>query len=234
MEVTNIYLDLKEWPKYATKNKTIWSLESEAFKDPLSLKIEYSDWDKTFFTDQIEALNSLIIHQDKQIETLNKLIIEYKSYIDDYNKALEDKNTEINRINKRYKDIIERLTAVDTAIENNQKDIEWIQLINNQIREKNNEIEQIIMRRPIVYEDEQFISWLLDYYFKPIELTWKYLIITKSNIIEKNEYVNNENDIVYEIKEIEWIYLPKYQLISTNKLNKPTAKIKLSVLFIPM
>lgn len=44
IEVKKIYMDLKEARK--DQGRDVWVLESESFKDPITLQIEYSDHDK--------------------------------------------------------------------------------------------------------------------------------------------------------------------------------------------
>lgn len=44
IEVKKIYMDLKEAKK--DQGRDVWVLESELFKDPITLQLEYSDHDK--------------------------------------------------------------------------------------------------------------------------------------------------------------------------------------------
>ena len=43
MEVKSIYLDLQKAELNKRGKKSVWKLESEAFKEPLELKIGYED-----------------------------------------------------------------------------------------------------------------------------------------------------------------------------------------------
>lgn len=44
IEVKKIYMDLKEAKK--DQGRDVWVLESELFKDPITLQLEYSDKDR--------------------------------------------------------------------------------------------------------------------------------------------------------------------------------------------
>lgn len=44
IEVKKIYMDLKEAKK--DQGRDVWVLESELFKDPITIQLEYSDHDK--------------------------------------------------------------------------------------------------------------------------------------------------------------------------------------------
>ena len=54
MEVKSIYLDLQKAELNKRGKKSVWILESEAFKEPLELKIEYEDKELDEFNGEIE------------------------------------------------------------------------------------------------------------------------------------------------------------------------------------
>lgn len=45
IEVKNIYVDQKIAPKEKRQERDVWILESESFKEPITIQIEYSDHD---------------------------------------------------------------------------------------------------------------------------------------------------------------------------------------------
>ena len=52
MEVKSVYLDLQEWKKKGN----VWRLESEAFKDPIEIKIWYDNHELAEFKKRIDDL----------------------------------------------------------------------------------------------------------------------------------------------------------------------------------
>lgn len=46
IEVKNIYVDQKIASKEQRQGRDVWILESESFKEPITMQIEYSDHDK--------------------------------------------------------------------------------------------------------------------------------------------------------------------------------------------
>jgi hypothetical protein len=62
-----------------------------------------------------------------------------------------------------------------------------------------------------------------------------YLMIMKIKIWEHNEYVINQDEILFDKIHVEWQhYVPFYQLYGGTELDTPTATIYYDLIFIPM
>ena len=67
MEVLSVYLDLQKAEPKKRGQKTVWKLESEAFKEPLELKIGYEDKELNEFHTTCEALDKKINENKEKI-----------------------------------------------------------------------------------------------------------------------------------------------------------------------
>ena len=70
MEVKSIYLDLQKAELNKRGKKSVWKLESEAFKDPLELTIGYEDKELDGFKQMVNDLKAELDKKDKDIENL--------------------------------------------------------------------------------------------------------------------------------------------------------------------
>lgn len=228
MQVKEIYLDLKEGEQYAKKNNNVWTLTSEAFKDPLVLKLVYDDSDKQVFQSYVDKCNeTLKIIQDKQKELEEKIkqqqhVIDEISRIRDNENELLWKAKELINNNENLKEKIENVNRIS--------DSKYIELWS-----KVNKISEYLDKNPqkkiYRYHWEELINWL-DPYFWEIEIpSWKYITIESIIIHPQNEYVLNEDQTTYKTIIVDDVYNLAIQLNWSNAINKPTALVELDILF---
>lgn len=235
MEVKSVYLDLQKAEPKKRGNKTVWKLESEAFKEPLELKIGYDNQELKEFNNQIEWLSKSI----KLLETnldheINSSI--YKAWqiwdlgdrikLQDWvnaklNEKIEENKSEIKSL---YKVIADLKTTVETLSGTIIQLQEWMRLI-----------EKKITKQPRVFSDKTFISGRERSGLSVIEIpSGDYLVISKYVIGEHNEFVTNENDVIFEkITVSDNHYIPMYQLVGGTELDTPTATIYRDLILIP-
>ena len=235
MEVKSIYLDLQKAEKKKNWKKSVWVLESEAFKDPLELQIGYEDKELEQFNHRIDELKTDLNNKDSKIHELNSKLEAQSMVIQDLDKA--DAHTEVciaklqtqmdkkdEEINSLYKTIADLKTTVETLSGTILHLQEWVKLIN-----------QKLTKQPMVYSDKTFISgrertglWVLEMQ------CWEYLVIWKYVVGEHNEFVENQNNILFEKVTVDNnYYVPYYQLIGWTELDTPTATIYWDLVFIP-
>ncbi len=237
MEIKEVYLDLKEWPQYAKKNKSVFKLESEAFKEPLKFKFVYDDSDLNNLRLQVKNLENKLASKEKDIDFLMK--------------SIEKLTYELKWLNNRYDKYEEYHLLIDEILseiktnQNKQEKVsdklnEYYIHLNTQLTDTAKYIarlENLIAERwAKMYEQTEFISWNGVYYYNTVPISsWEYLVIQTTTIDESNEYVLNRDSTEYFKVSIDdkW-YTPFYQLKATTPLDKPTATVKLTILFFPM
>lgn len=235
MEVKSIYLDLQKAERKKNWKKSVWVLESEAFKDPLELQIGYEDKKLDEFKSTCEALDKKINDQNREIEKLKDYDLWLEEWLDLHLQSLLDKEKRLQEQEKKienqtseisslYKTIADLKTTVETLSGTIIHLQEWMKLIN-----------QKLAKQPMVYSDKTFISgrertglWVLE---MPCG---EYVVIGKYVVGEHNEYVENQNNILFEKITVDNnYYVPYYQLIGWTGLDTPTATIYWDLVFIP-
>ena len=104
IEVKNIYVDQKIVPKEQKRGKDVWILESESFKEPVSLQIEYSEKDK----ERVESKKQEIESQKKSIERMIQTAEDnLKEQIEVSKKYKEECQIKDKKIEKLEKQLIE-------------------------------------------------------------------------------------------------------------------------------
>lgn len=237
MEIKEVYLDLKEWPQYAKKNKSVFKLESEAFKEPLKFKFVYDDSDLHSLREQVKTLEDKLSSKEKDIDflmkSIEKLTFELKWLNNRYDKHEEDHNwiddilAEIKTNQKKQERVSDKLneyyTHLNTQLVNTAK---YISELDNMIASKT----------LLMFEQTEFIAWNGVYYYNTLDIpSGDYAVIQTTHIDESNEYVLNRDSTDYFKVSIDdkW-YTPFYRLIPKTNLDNPTAKVKLTILFFPM
>jgi hypothetical protein len=95
---------------------------------------------------------------------------------------------------------------------------------------------QKITKEPRVFSGQSFVSWNWI-----SALTWlkvpdgNYIVSEVLRIVEKNEYVENEDMEVhaYNLHVSDNLFVPEYDLIGTSKLDTPTATIDWTFTLMP-
>lgn len=235
MEVKSIYLDLQKAELNKRGKKSVWKLESEAFKEPLELKIGYEDKELEEFKQMVKELKTDLNNKDSKIYELESKLDASNRVIGDLQKDIERQKeanislwvqiqgneSEISQLYKTIWDLKQTVEMLSGTILQLQ---EWMRLIN-----------QKLTKQPMVFSDKTFISghervglWLIEI------PSGEYLVISKYDVGECNEYVMNENDIVMEKTTVnDNCYIPYYKLVGWTDLDVPTATIHWTLTFIP-
>ena len=235
MEVKSIYLDLQKAELTKKGKKSVWKLESEAFKEPLELTIGYDDEDKSYIENikkeiekksesydrKIADLNGKLEEEEKILKAYDDTLCKYEDLIEEYEKKIESQTSEISQL---YKVIADAKTIIETqsgAILH--------------LWDRVKELEKKATKQPMVFSDKTFISGHERCGLSMIEIpSGEYLVISKYVIWECNEFVTNQNDVTFEkITVNDNCYVPMYQLVGWTDLDTPTATIYRTLTFIP-
>lgn len=235
MEVKNVYLDLQQAEPKKRWGKTVWKLESEAFKDPLEIQIEYDDKELDEFKKKYDSLLKVFHDIEKELDLWNTIQVEDRNEIKRIKELIgtEHKNIEslvkfLSENEKEIKSLYKVVADAKTMIES----MSWV-IIKQQ--ERIDELEKKAAKQPMVFSDTTFISghervglWILDV------PSGEYLLIEKYMLLEANEFVDNEDGIKFsKITVTDNQYIPMYMLMWWTPLDTPTANVYRDLVFIP-
>lgn len=236
MQVKKIYMDLKEAKQEQQRWRNVWVLESEAFKDPITIDIAYDDKDKEL----IEACKNTIENQVREagrvLQKIEDKIWGWNEAIEEYREKLKEKDQKIEELTKRLeKSGKEKVQILKEA----KNDREMINRLSEQLEATENKIQKIeqkITKEPRVFSWQTFVSWNWI-----SALAWlkvpdgDYIVSEVLKIVEKNEYVENEEMEVhaYNLHVTDNLFVPEYDLIGTTKLDTPTATINRTFTLLP-
>ena len=227
MQVKEIYLDLKEGEQYAKRNNNVWTLTSEAFKDPLKIKLVYDNEDKKLLEKYVEDCKNYKALELKERE-LDKKIKEQQHIIEEISRIRDNENEllwKAKELISNNKDLKSNVTDLQNV--NNENFI----ILLNKINKIKDEIDKNPQKKIYRYHGEDIINWF-DTYYWDIEIpTWKYITIEAYTFHPQNEFVLNEDITLYKTICVEWSYTPATQLMWSNAIDKPTALVELDILF---
>ena len=231
MQVKKVYMDLQEW----VKKWNVWKLECEAFKKPIELEIHYDAEDLEYLDRDIEWLYDVVNELNWEIKSLKaeneKLKDKQNHLLEWYMNAMSHISELADQNGEQY-DLIKELTK---KIWNQNSTIESMSgTIFNQWK-KLNEIEQKLTKQPMVFNDKSFISWHEGVILNTIDIpNGEYLVISKFIVWEHNEYVDNQDEILFNKVHVENWYDVRYELEwNWTALDVPTATIFYNLVFIP-
>ena len=231
MQIKQFYLDLKEWPQYAKKNKNVWLLEEEAFRDPLKFVFEFDDSDNLKLSETAKECMQRVLEM-KQIE--------------------RNVNEKIQKMEERYKSITKSYQEIESLIEKSKELEERIEKRNNEYKKVLSEFADSILKQDnklakiqeVVaqpkelkvyhYTTETLVTWDDIHYWLSFTLpSWKYAIIEKKQFTPQNEYVllDRVNPLDFKIQFVEKEYTPEVQIRSSNWIDKPVCKVEFDILF---
>lgn len=236
MKVKRIYMDLKEATPGVKQWRDVWVLESEAFKDPITIDIAYDDKDKEF----IEASKSVVENQVKEawriLQKIEDKIGAWNEVIEEYREKLKEKDKTIEELTKRIENTEKEKIKL-------LKETEWIRNTvsshNEQLSHHEETIEEIqkkTSKEPRVFSGQSFVSWNWI-----SALTWlkvpdgNYIVSEVLRIVEKNEYVeNNDMEVhAYNLHVSDNLFVPEYNLVGTTAIDTPTATIDRTFTLLP-
>jgi len=232
MEVKSVYLDLQE----GVKKWNVWRLESEAFKDPIEIKIWYDNHELAEFNARCEWIESRLERNDVDVHNLysndKSNMLAHKEITD----MLDDKQQQLDELKKQLQEKekdIQSLLKLIADLKMVQDTHSWAIL---HLQDSTKQISQKITKQPIVIHDKWFISghepaglWMINL------PDWDYLLNAKYTVWEHNEYVTNKDDLVFDKIHVEWQhYVPFYKLEWGTELDVPTATIYYDLIFMPL
>lgn len=141
IEVKKIYMDLKEAKK--DQGRDVWVLEDEAFKEPITFQIEYSDHDRK----AIEESKNEVERQVKEAKMIEGRIEgkeeERKQLISDYKEELKVKDQKIEELTKRLEksgkekvQILKEANKIKEQVENQNEQLTTLKEILSEIKKK--------------------------------------------------------------------------------------------------
>ena len=236
MQVKKIYMDLKEAKPGINQWRDVRVLESETFKDPITLQIAYDDKDREF----IEGCKSIVENQVKEawriLQKIEDKIWQRNDVIEEYREKLKEKDNKIQDLTKRLeKSGKEKVQLLQEANKLREK----VEMQNGRIvdhEELINKLQQKTSKEPRVFRGQTFVSWNWI-----SALTWlkvpdgDYIVSEVLKIVEKNEYVENEDMEVhaYNLHVSDNLFVPEYDLQGTTQLDTPTATIDRTFTLLP-
>lgn len=232
MEIKEVWFDLE---KVERKWKTTFHIESEKFDKPISLKVWYED-------NELDKFNNAVSELKVELNNKDSKIYELESKLDASNRVIKDIQDELkeqkkinqildgalvkqsDEIKSLYKVIADLKTTVETLSGTILQLQGWMKLIDKKIT-----------KQPMVFSDKTFISGHESCGLSVIEIpSGEYLVISKYVVGEHNEFVTNENDVVFEkVNVSDNSYIPYYKLDGWTQLDTPTATIYRDLVFIP-
>ena len=235
MEVKSIYLDLQKAELNKKGKKSVWKLESEAFKEPLELTIGYEDKELEEFQRKYDSLYKAFLNIEKELDLWNTIQVNHDNKIrklyeiaDKHEENMGNLNEKIENQNKEISQLYKVIADLKTMIETQSGTILHLQ-------EQTSLISKKITKQPSVFSDKTFISGHESCGLTMIEIeSGDYLLISKYIVGDCNEYVVNTDDIVIEkITVNDNCYVPMYKLVGWTELDIPTATIYRNLTFIP-
>lgn len=231
MEVKSVYMDLIEGKKKGNK----WRLESEAFKQPIEIKIWFENQELAEFNARCEEIENKVklwamlsrdlwdemeIHYLDHKELKNQVELQEK-VIQEQEKKISEQKSELKEL---YKVIADQKTRIETLSGTMLK-----------LQETINEIQKKVTKQPTIIHDKTFISWRESCGLWVFDIqAWDYLMLLKTVVGEHNEYVTNEDGLVMEKIHVSWPYIPFYKLEWGTELDTPTATIYYDLVLIPI
>lgn len=215
MEVKSIYLDLQKAELNKKGKKSVWKLESEAFKEPLELTIGYEDKELEEFQRKYDSLYKAFLNIEKELDLWNTIQVNHDNKIrklyeiaDKHEENMGNLNEKIENQNKEISQLYKVIADLKTMIETQSGTILHLQ-------EQTSLISKKITKQPSVFSDKTFISGHESCGLTMIEIeSGDYLLISKYIVGDCNEYVVNTDDIVIEkITVNDNCYVPMYKLV---------------------
>ena len=235
MEVKSIYLDLQKAELTKKGKKSVWKLESEAFKEPLELKIGYDDEDLKLAYREIANLKETVDSCDRRVTHLWYDWTRVEEMREEFTNKINNKQDQINELREKIENQNKEISQLYKVIADLKTTIETQSGTILHLQEHVRILEKRLAKQPMVFQDKTFISGNESVGLSMIEIpSGEYLLISKYDVGECNEYVCNQDNIVMEkIIVNDNCYVPMYKLVGWTDLDTPTATIYRTLTFIP-
>lgn len=236
MKVKRIFMDLKEASTEQRSWRDVWVLESEAFKDPITIDIAYDDKDREFIEISKDLIEKQVKEAGKILQKIDDKESERKELISKYKEEVQLKEDKIKNLTmKLEKSEKEKVKVVQEA----NKIREKVEIMNGRIvdhEELINKLQKKVSKETRIFSGQTFISWNWNTALTTIQIpNGNYAVMYTYKILESNEYVENqEMEIGWYILHVnDNIFIPEYDLQGTTKLDTPTATIEWTFTLIP-
>ena len=231
MQVKKVYMDLQEW----VKKWNVWKLECDAFKKPIELEIHYDADDLEHIDHDIEWLYDVVNELNWEIRSLkaeNEKLKAQQDHLLEWYLNTMNKISDIESKSSNQLELVNTLNKKFWNVENNFEQMTWAILHQDELI---NEIEKKITKQPMVFNDKSFVSWNESVILNTIDVpAWEYLVISKFIVWEHNEYVDNQDEILFNKVHVENWYDIRYELEwKWTAVDVPTATIFYNLVFIP-
>lgn len=231
MQVKKVYMDLQEW----VKKWNVWKLECDAFKKPIELEIHYDADDLEHIDHDIEWLYDIVNELNWEIKSLkaeNEKLKAQQDHLLEWYLNTMNKISDIESKSSNQLELVNTLNKKFWNVENNFEQMTWAILHQDELI---NEIEKKITKQPMVFNDKSFVSWNESVILNTIDVpAWEYLVISKFIVWEHNEYVDNQDEILFNKVHVENWYDIRYELEwKWTAVDVPTATIFYNLVFIP-
>lgn len=225
-------MDLVEWKKKGN----VWKLESEAFKEPIEIKIWYDNKELAEFNRKYDSLYSAFQSIEKELDLWNTIQVGDQKEIKGLEHKLELQDWVIAKLNEKIEEEKKEKKEMYKIIADLKTTVETLSGTILHLQEQTSLIQKKITKVPMVFHDKWFISWRESSGLWMINVPdGDYLLIAKYVVWEHNEYVTNQDELLMDTIHVEGQhYIPFYKLEWGTELDTPTATIYYDLVFIPM
>ena len=225
-------MDLIEWKK----SWNVWRLESEAFKDPIEIKIWYENKELAEFNARCSNLEWELKERGRENKNLKDKFKEQQEWLIHFWELLEAFHGNIDKAWNKIDEQVKESKELYKAIADAKNVIELQSGTILKLQEQVKLLEKKITKQPMVFHDKWFISWRESSGLWMINIPdGDYLMIMNTKVGEHNEYVINKDELIMEKIHVEGQhYVPFYKLEWGTELDTPTATIYYDLVFIPM
>jgi chromosome segregation ATPase len=224
-------MDLVEGKKKGNK----WRLESEAFKQPIEIKIWFENQELAEFNARCDWLEKGIKENEKEIWILKDEFKEQQEWLIHFWELLEAFHNNLDKAWNKIDEQASEIKSLYKVIADQKTRIETLSGTMLKLQETINEIQKKVTKQPTIIHDKTFISWRESCGLWVFDIqAWDYLMLLKTVVGEHNEYVTNEDGLVIEKINVSWPYIPFYKLEWGTELDTPTATIYYDLVLMPI
>ena len=227
-------MDLKE--AKPGQGRDVRVLESETFKDPITIDIAYDDKDREFIEASKNVVESQVKEAGRILQKIEDKIGVWNEVIEEYRDKLKEKDKKIEELTKRLEKSGKEKVQI---LKESDKLKERVKIQDGRIHDLEQIVTKIwqkITKEPRVFSGQSFVSWNWI-----SALTWlkvpngNYIVSEVLRIVEKNEYVeNNDMEVhAYNLHVSDGLFVPEYDLIGTTAIDTPTATIDRTFTLLP-